>query len=232
VRPPSVATAARNNAAWCDLMCRAHGSGGTFDAHTWSTPIRSPRYYPDAVTLDAEANVDDLLTRVDTAAGCSIKDSFATLDLAPAGFRVLFDADWIFRPPAPASSPGGSRAWTRVTDRRELGEWESAWAVPGDTTTLSRGAILDDPNVFVLAGRAAGEIAEGAMLYRAAHVVGVSNVFTRDRDLDAVWNAVVRAASVHCPGEAIVGYESGADLAAARLRGCVALGPLRVWVND
>jgi len=30
----------------------------------------------------------------------------------------------------------------------------------------------------------------------------------------------------------IVGYERGADLAAAREAGCRALGPLRVWAYD
>ncbi|MEV6814033.1 hypothetical protein [Micromonospora sp. NPDC051296] len=43
--------AVRENAAWCDLVCRTHGQPGSVDADTWSVPRRSPPWYPDAVTL-------------------------------------------------------------------------------------------------------------------------------------------------------------------------------------
>ena len=232
VKPPSVAAAARNNAEWCDLMCRAHGTGGTFGAHTWSTPVRSPRFYPDAVTLDAEARVDDLLTRVDTGTGCSCKDSFASLDLTPAGFRVLFDAEWIFHPPAPVAPSHEPSTWVRITDPGELSGWEAAWAGSDDAASLFHAEILDDPNVLVLCDRADGAIVDGAIFNRAANVVGVSNAFSCRGDLDATWTGVTRAAHTYFPNEVIVGYESGADLAAARHHEFVALGPLRVWVND
>lgn len=229
---PTAVTAARNNAEWCDLVCRTHGAGGTFDREAWSTSIRSPRYYPDAVTLRADAAGDRVLTRVDTSAGCSIKDSFATLDLAPAGFRVLFDAEWIGRPAARDSSTSAVTTWQRVTDPRVLNEWETAWADPDEATTLFRPELLDDPDVVVLCNRVAGELVYGAMLNRAAGAVGLTNVFTRSGDLDAVWNAAGNAASACFPDEPIVGYESGDDLAAAQRCGCVSLGPLRVWIND
>lgn len=42
-----------------------------------------------------------LVARIDTAAaGASVKDSFAGLDLTEAGFEVLFEARWIHRPAA------------------------------------------------------------------------------------------------------------------------------------
>lgn len=53
---------------------------------------RAPLYYPDLVTLTRKNTVS--LDRIDTSAGCSIKDSFASLELD--GFDVLFDADWIW----------------------------------------------------------------------------------------------------------------------------------------
>ena len=38
------------NAAWCDLVC-----GGRLGPRAWTSPSRSPRYYPDAVTLTPDA---------------------------------------------------------------------------------------------------------------------------------------------------------------------------------
>src|SRR3954462_805415 len=98
--------AARNNAEWCDLVCRTHGIETAFSDRAWVALRRSPRSYPDAVTLSPLPSVGDVLSRIDTSAGCSVKDSFATLDLAEDGFRVLFEAEWIHRPAAaPAPAP-------------------------------------------------------------------------------------------------------------------------------
>jgi hypothetical protein len=80
--------AVAENAAWCDLVC-----GGQFRARAWTSPRRTPPYYPDAVTLAPDATAADILPFVDGSAGCSVKDSFATLDLP--GFSVLFEATWI-----------------------------------------------------------------------------------------------------------------------------------------
>ena len=66
------------------------------------------RTYPDAVTLARGTVIPELLSGVDATIGCSVKDSFAELDLTPYGFRTLFEADWVVRlgPPLPAPSGG------------------------------------------------------------------------------------------------------------------------------
>jgi hypothetical protein len=220
---PSATDAAHNNAAWCDAICRAHGATGVFTPAAWSTPSRSPRAYPDAVTLAADRDEDALLRRVDTSAGCSIKDSFATLDLAPAGFRVLFDATWI----GCAAPAGAAHAWQPVTDPEALREWEVAWAAPDAPTGLFPPALLSEPGVVVL-----GDRAGGAVLNHAAGWVGVSNLFARAGDADAAWRAVLAAARERISGVPIVGYETGDDLAIALRNGFNALGPLRVWKKD
>ncbi|WP_239135543.1 hypothetical protein [Actinoplanes derwentensis] len=46
-----------------------------------------------------------MLDGIDIGPGCSVKDSFADLDLAPRGFEALFDATWIWRPPDPVLIP-------------------------------------------------------------------------------------------------------------------------------
>ncbi|WP_345409993.1 hypothetical protein [Nonomuraea salmonea] len=118
--PHEVIAAARDNAAWCDLMCRAHGRPGMFAGVAWTNPVRTPPFYPDAVTLSPLATATDVLPHIDAGSGASVKDSFATLDLP--GFEVLFEAHWIHRPaPRPGGDDlagGGGRRHTRRLGER------------------------------------------------------------------------------------------------------------------
>ncbi len=90
-----LAAAARNNADCCDAYCRSRGITGRFEPECWSSPRRTPPLYPDAVTLVPGVAPGQLLSRIDTRGGCSVKDSFADVDLAAAGFRTLFAAEWV-----------------------------------------------------------------------------------------------------------------------------------------
>jgi G:T/U-mismatch repair DNA glycosylase len=85
------AAAARANAVWC----ASQSTPGTWTDTAWTTRHRAPEFYPDAVTLHPAATADDVLPFIDDTSGASVKDSFATLDLAPHGFDVLFTADWV-----------------------------------------------------------------------------------------------------------------------------------------
>lgn len=85
------ALAARANAKWCSAQ---GGVRGRFTDTYWYAPRRTAEFYPDAVTLHPFADVDEMLSRIDLSPGASIKDSFATLDLAPYGFEVLLEGQW------------------------------------------------------------------------------------------------------------------------------------------
>jgi hypothetical protein len=115
--------AVAENAAWCATVC----GGGRWGPRAWTSPFRTPEYYPDAVTLDPAATAADVLPYVDGSAGCSVKDSFATLDLA--GFTVLFEATWIACGPG-VPEPG----WRRVP--------EHGFPVDATVAVLSRGDNL------------------------------------------------------------------------------------------
>ncbi|MFC0505766.1 hypothetical protein [Micromonospora costi] len=222
--------AARNNAEWCEIVCASHGLPGRTDADAWSVPHRSPRWYPDAVTLRPGVAAEALLRRIDAGPGASVKDSFADLDLRPYGFRVLFAAEWIHRPagPPPADRPAAvpGPSLTPVTAPDGL----AAWAAAHGGAELFRPALLADPRVTVLARYADdGAVAGGAVLNRGGGpVTGVSNVFATGGDATGLWAAVCAAAG----GAALVGYESGDDLVPALRAGFAAAGPLRVWVRD
>jgi hypothetical protein len=59
-----------------------------------------------------------ILSRVDAEAGCSVKDSFDDLDLAPAGFQTLFRAAWIALTDAPEPQSGWSASPVAGMDDR------------------------------------------------------------------------------------------------------------------
>lgn len=194
---PLLAAAARNNAEWCDSVCRSHGLSGVFGGTAWSSPRPTPLYYPDAVTLGPDARPADFLGFIDRASpGCSVKDSFATLDLAGDGFAELFTGQWIHRPAdaSPVESPG--LRIEDVTEPLRLRRWQAAWhgGAP-DVPDVFRPALLGDPAVRVLAvhrdgsdtgvhdaephGEAGtGDLAGGAVLNLSSGLVGISNVFT------------------------------------------------------
>ena len=74
-----VRVVAQNNAEWCDAFCRTHGVVGRFHADSWFSPVRTPPYYPDAVTLLPEITIEQVLSGIDTSEGCSVKDGFGTV---------------------------------------------------------------------------------------------------------------------------------------------------------
>ncbi|WP_371618728.1 hypothetical protein [Streptomyces sp. NBC_00454] len=227
--------AALNNAEWCDAVCRAHGLEGSLGEDVWISARRTPPYYPDAVTLRAEASEGAVLTGIDTdAPGSSVKDSFAVLDLAPDGFEVLFDAQWIHRPataPAPAPTPGLALNWTRVASAAELEAWEATWDGE-ESTGLFRPALLTSEIAFLAGRDPGGRIRAGAVANRTGEVVGLSNVFTAEGTPDdAAWSGSLASIAGLWPGLAVVGYESGDDLGTAIRHGFRPVGPLRVWLR-
>ncbi|MFG2769026.1 hypothetical protein [Streptomyces sp. NPDC048350] len=229
-----ITEAARNNAEWCEAMCRAHGRPGTFGPRAWTNGRRTPLYYPDAVTLTADASVRDVLDGVDRGApGASVKDSFARLDLSAEGFRPLFEARWIHRPgwfPAPEVGVPAGTSWRAVRDPDELVAWAMAWSGgDADEAGLFRAELLADATTKIVAGYAAdGRIAGGAVLSDNGRVTGVSNLFaTEGTDPAETWAGCL---SLVDDGSPVVGYESGDDLPPALATGFEELGPLRVWL--
>ena len=229
------ALAARNNAAWCSIVCATHDLHGTVDADAWTWATRTPEFYPDAVTLRRGVDGEALLARIDRSSGCSVKDSFADLDLAASGFDVLFDASWIRFPAAsagPASGPGREDRWRVVRDAAALRDWETAWLDGEIGPRNFRSALLDRDDVAILAIPAHDGALTTAVLNVAAGVVGLSNVVTGEREAAATLSVALDAASQLFPGLDVVGYEQGPMLDAAQQVGFEVTGPLRVWMRD
>jgi hypothetical protein len=229
--PGRVRLAARNNAEWCDLVCRTHGVDTEFDRDVWVARHRSPPLYPDAVTLRDGVPAGAVLARVDASPGCSVKDSFASLDLSAEGFRPLFEAQWVWRP-AGGARPEPGLAWTVARTAEHLRAWAAAHG-GGDTF---RPELLDDPAVTIVMGHDGPDLVAGAVGNHGGAVVGLSNVFVGVGagvdDPGRAWAEASDAVAAAFPGLDLVGYEDGAALRTALDAGFVAVGPLRVWLKD
>jgi hypothetical protein len=227
---PLVRVAARNNAEWCDAFCRTHGVIGRFQAESWSSPVRTPPYYPDGVTLLPGTTAEQVLSGIDTGEGCSVKDSFACLDLDAAGFRPLFRAQWLVREPA-ETRVGFARRWSALTTEEQLRDWEAAWAQLPEGSDFFRGALLEDETIAVLARYDDDRIVGGAIANRSATAIGLSNVFDVAGDLESAFVAGAASAAAFWGAMPTVGYESGDALDAAHRAGFESIGELVVWLN-
>lgn len=225
---PDLGAAAANNAIWCDTIARLHGCRTTVDGDAWSSVDRTPPLYPDAVTLRPGVDPRTLLDRIDTGPGCSIKDSFADVDFGTFGFELLFEATWLWRarPKHVTRSPAG---WHRVTDSGELAGWENAWAGAPQHRRLFRDPILDDESAAVIL---AGDGSAGAIVNRAAGVVGVTNLFAPADDHHEAWNACTSTAEELFSGLPLVVYTSGAEVLVAERFGFEPIGPVRIWLRE
>jgi hypothetical protein len=232
--------AARNNAEWCDAVCRADGNPGEFHDDIWINRNAVPRFYPNAGTLAEPsprqlALIDELIaTRLPS--GWAVKDSFSMLDLASRGFRRLFNAEWIYLSVSrmkDLASARTSERWEIVRDDLALTEWESAWSRSAGDTSKDRiflPSLLDNKDVAVVAGFRDGLIVAGAIANRSDDVVGWTNFFAPVAEMfDHAVASLATIAQVF-PGLPIVGYEHGDELRNAHALGFESLGPLRVWM--
>jgi hypothetical protein len=232
--------AARNNAFWCDTVCYAHSGITEIREHLWFNRRRSPPFYPNVVTLTESEGVTAQLEGIHEliAAGIAgdwgVKDSFCTLNLAPLGFHLLFEASWIWRSPGLPKPDGGiaDLRWGNVQTPAELARWETAWrGRDGDPQSrIFPPSLLDEPDIIFLAAYRGGPIVAGAIANRTENVVGLSNVFTPPGEEAGFWAGGVTAALETFPGLPLVGYERGDELAIAQSLGFETLEPLKVWI--
>lgn len=228
--------AARNNALWCDAVCRSHGLRTTLDDTLWSSATRTPPYYPDAVTLAPTVSEYDLLARVDANDGCSVKDSFGALDLTMEDFARLVVGQWLWLDGDTSdATPSGDRTWSSVSSAAELGEWQRAWSRGEDDAAIFRPTLLAEPGVHVLAARetddADGPIVAGAILNVTGPVAGASNLFDVGGDETRTWREVAARAHPLTGGLPLVGWDAGDSLEKALAAGCTPLGTLTVWIR-
>jgi hypothetical protein len=244
--PLRIVQAARNNAIWCDTVCRAHGIPGEFHDRVWLNRHPVPRFHSNAITLSDRRDAATQLAYVQAliTSGLpgtwSVKDSFYALDLARLGFQRLFEATWLWRASSPMAlhpASAGTR-WAWVNRASELARWETVWS--GDAGNISASpqprlfmpALLADQDVGFIAAYQDEKIVAVAIANRTDEVVGLSNVFVPSADSTWFWAGCIAMVQERFPGLPLVGYQRGSKLAVAQTLGFEAVQNLRVWIRQ
>ena len=244
--PSRIEQAARNNAIWCDTVCRAHDTPGEFHDEVWLNRHPVPRFYSNAVTLSDQRAAATQLAHIQALIGSglpgswSVKDSFRSLDMTDLGFHVLFEATWLWRAPAPTAPQGANANMrsTQIGNATELAQWETAWdGEPAKTSSTPQPrlfvpALLADQNVAFIAAYQGEAIVAGAIANRTDDVIGLTNVFAPAADGDLFWEGCITAIQDRFPGLPLVGYQRGPGLAVAQTVGFQKLQDLRVWIRE
>lgn len=241
--PSKLELAVLNNTRWYEAMFAAHGLASQTDARVWRSLEAPPPFHSNFVVLSpttTQADIAGYAAEIESSprpTGWSLKDSYARFELAALGYFMPFQAEWIWRDPAPAvATPSSARlSWVKLSTPSTLAQWEQAWS--GDTRNEAEAArprqfpvsLLGSPDHAFFAGLLDGQIVAGGIANRSPGVVGLSNVFSPPELLEETWAALVNALSAEFPATPIVGYERGTDLSAAESAGFVALGTLRLW---
>ncbi len=227
--------AVRNNAFWCDAVCKALGLPGEFTATVWFHRRGTPPFYPDVVTLtEADGETTEAIATLvnDDTRDWAVKDSYAALDLAPLGFRMLFEAEWIgIRNPVSAPSP---ITWQRMRNAADFSRWEQEWEKANGPVTQKIFAepLLADPEIAFLLAFENGRPLGGGILNLHAGAVGLSNLFAEGGRGEDIRRGLIGQAAALYPREPLVGYEHGDDLDEALRTGFELLGTLRVWLRE
>jgi hypothetical protein len=74
--------------------------------------------------LEPQVSVPEVLAAASVSRPFAVKDSFARLDLAPSGFRLLTGASWIACA-APARPADDGLDWDVISSPGELTAWET-----------------------------------------------------------------------------------------------------------
>jgi len=233
--------AARNNARWCDAVCRAHGSAGEFGPGYWLHRRSGPPFYPNLVTCRGDVDAARVLGEIHALRAAAlpipwgVKDSFCALDLAPHGFELLFEARWLYCDGAGAvPMPAGPLTWSTMTDDAQLVAWERGWSlanalVPAHVRQFPD-SLLADRDVRFIAGHRGTALVAGAIFNRSEAEVGISNTFTADPGEATPWPELIDQARRAFGGLPIVGYDQGSHVTDACRAGFDDVGALRVWL--
>ncbi|WP_339377553.1 hypothetical protein [Calothrix sp. NIES-2100] len=212
----------------------------------WVNQHETPRFYPNAVTLSrTEESTEQMewiqyLAKSGLSGEWGVKDSFCKLDLAPLGFRLLFQAEWIYRSasqPRPDVNIVGVR-WVKLDRQSDLADWEAAWN--GDSAKKTRQkqppiflpSLLANEDIAVIAAYQEYQIVAGAIANRAVDSVGLTNIFTPTANAENFLCSCIAKVIDIFPDLPIVGYETGQEVTKLQTFNFEPLGSLRIWVRE
>jgi hypothetical protein len=94
-------------------------------------------------------------------------------------------------------------SWSSIRAAEEQSKWEAAWGA--DVPGFFSAALLADEALAILARYQADQIVAGAVANRSVTVVGLSNVFDVDGDLESAYRGAAGAVQERCGAMPVVG---------------------------
>ncbi len=185
---------ALNCAAWTESSVRALGVAASQTRSLWwREPGGSPIYLA-ALIFDADApdqRIFDELGQVHTAWGTSLislYDCWATRDLGAVGYERRFETPWYVRPASPIAPPelptGLSIELVSTSDH--LADFERATCLGFETAQAElparfaqhAEATLEDPGMYYLNARLAGQVVASTIAYATDDMLGIYGIST------------------------------------------------------
>ncbi|CAH2715363.1 hypothetical protein BACCIP111895_02547 [Neobacillus rhizosphaerae] len=214
-----------NNIAWCRIICDTHGIIQTPKGQLWGLLSKAPTFYPEVITANKNATIEEVKYFIENGEVSSIKDSYANLDLSPFDFKILFEAEWIYHASISDLESIQTR-WRVITTEKELAQW----TITSDLENIIKPDLLKREDVKMFIHEKADGIS-GFIANLSDNVVGISNVFSVGYENESLWRDIAKIVSTEFPGLSMVGYEHNGNLTAAHLSGWKSIGPLRVWIK-
>ncbi len=169
-----------DNIEWCTTVCQSHQADIHLSKSAWLNRKPSPRYYPDIITREPQAQaatlkaIDQFRTHNPTR-GLGVKDSYGDIDLKPQGFSCVLTGEW-YGGHLPSSKQITSNDWQTVQSTDELEQWEIAWG--GDTDNrIFKSILLFNPRIKFWFFRENGNIHSGFISFHSGKNIGISNWF-------------------------------------------------------
>lgn len=223
---PRLGVAVRASQAWYLDVFSAHGIPTRTEGGLWSALGDPPPWHSAAKTLRPGVPEDRVAAAVERFDGCSVADSFGSLDLTAHGFGTLFRATWVFRAAAVEDRPHWPEGWSAVTGEHDLCEWN----VLHDTTGVLLPSLLQHPRFTFLVRRCSGRMVAGGVLHRVHDAIELSNTWSTSDEGSELRGLLACAENLH-PQQPVVGYIEDGLLPAYTDAGFAPVGPQVVWLR-
>lgn len=224
-----------NNISLYEAVFRPLGIGHIKTDSIWYTLQQTPPLYSNLITLSPTWRPDRLFHDINfgfISTGWdrwSLKDSFGVLDLTGHRFFKLFDAKWIYLDISKFKPSGsGNSKYEIVKTPEDLEKWRLAWnsnEQPGIGKSIFSDAMLDDPDVWFIAGYEGDSIVSGCLVNASDDVLGISNFFGSEDS----WSDIIPFIRDSIKSADIGGYER--VLGKLQELGFESPGNLSVWVK-
>jgi hypothetical protein len=224
-----------NNTSLYEAVFRPLGIGHIQTDSIWYTLKQTPPLHSNLITLSPMWRPDRLFHDINfgfISTGWdrwSIKDSFGVLDLTGHRFFKLFDAKWIYLDISKFKPAGsGGLKYKIVKTAGDLDKWRLAWNTdeqPGIGKSIFSDAMLDDPDIWFVAGYDGDSLLSGCLVNASDDVLGISNFFGPEDN----WSDTISFTRDSIKSADIVGYEQ--EFGKFEGLGFDSPGPLSVWVK-